>query len=223
MKLTRTYIFVFLAMAGLMMISGNASGQIIKGMVIAGGSLTQVEGDEIKGWSQFGFIGGLGAIVPFAGDNWGINLETLFSQKGSFQRKQYDADSLTGEYRLRLNYVEIPLYITYTDKDVVSFGLGGYYGRLVGAREEEHSGYQDPYTDTVKFNNGDFGFLIDARVRIWKHLHVNVRYSQSLTAIRERIFYPQGSDPFARNQFNQVLSLRFVYIFNEGKKGKDAR
>ena len=222
MKLTRTYVFVFLAMAGLLMISGKASGQIIKGMVIAGGSLTQVEGDEIKGWSQFGFTGGLGAIVPFAGDNWGVNLEILFSQKGSYQKKQIDSDSKTFEYRLRLNYLEIPLYITYTDKDVVSFGLGGYYGRLVGSREEEHSGNQAPYTDTVPFNDGDIGFLIDARVRIWKHLHVNVRYSQSLVSIRERVYYPPNSDAFARDQFNQVLSLRFIYIFNEGQKGNNA-
>ena len=194
-----------------------AHGQIIKGTVIAGGSLTQVEGDEIKGWSQFGFSGGLGAIVPFAG-HWGFNLETLFSQKGSFQKKQFDSDSLTNEYRLRLNYFEVPVYLTYTDKDVVTFGLGGYWSRLVSARENEHSGNQDPYIDTVKFNNSDMGFLVDIKVRIWKHLHINVRYSQSLMAIRERIFYPQGSTAFLRKQFNQVLSLRFVYIFNEGKR-----
>ena len=222
MKLTRTYVFIFLAIAGLLMISGKASGQIIKGMVIAGGNLSQVEGDEIKGWSQFGFTGGLGAIVPFAGDKWGANLEILFSQKGSFQKQQVDSDSKTFEYRLRLNYLEIPLYITYTDKDVVSFGLGGYYGRLVGSREEEHSGNQAPYSDTVAFNDGDIGFLVDARVRIWKHLHVNVRYSQSLTSIRERVYYPPTSDAFARDQFNQVITLRFVYIFNEGQKGKNA-
>ena len=196
----------------------SVSAQIIKGTVIAGGNLSQVEGDEIKGWSQLGFTGGLGAIVPFAGGNWGINLETLFSQKGSFQKKQFESDSLTNEYRLRLNYFEIPLYVTYTDKEVVSFGLGGYWARLVSAKEQEHSGSQEPYIDTVPFNNYDVGFLIDAKVRIWKHLHVNVRYSQSLTYIRERVFYPQGSAPFTRKQYNQVISLRFVYIFNEGRR-----
>jgi len=188
-------------------------------MVIAGGSLTQVEGDEIKGWSQFGFTGGLGAIIPFGKDKWGVNIETLFSQKGSFQKKQFDSDSLTNGYRLRLNYFEVPLYLTYTDKDIVSFGLGGYWGRLVSAREQEHSGYQDPYIDTVKFNDNDFGFLVDAKVRIWRHFHVNVRYSQSLSPIRERVFFPNSSSEFSRKQFNQALTLRFVYIFNEGKKG----
>jgi hypothetical protein len=195
-----------------------AAGQIIKGTVIAGGSLTQVEGDEIKGWSQFGFTGGLGAIVPFAGGNWGANIETLFSQKGSFQKKQFDSDSLTAEYRLRLNYFEIPVYISYTDKDVISFGLGGYWARLVSAREVEQSGNRDPYIDEVKFDDNDIGFLVDARVRIWKHLHINVRYTQSLFPIRERIFDPQATSKFKRKQFNQVISLRFVYIFNEGRR-----
>jgi hypothetical protein len=68
-----------------------ASGQIIKGTVIAGGNLTQVEGDETKGWRQFGFNGGLGAIIPFGKDQkWGFNIEALFSQKGSYQRAQFD-------------------------------------------------------------------------------------------------------------------------------------
>ncbi len=211
---TLLLLFVFL-------IHSTASGQNIKGTVIVGGNLTQVEGDEIKGWSQFGFTGGLGAIVPFAGGKWGVNIETLFSQKGSYQKQQFEPDSVTksSEYRLRLNYFEVPLFITFTDKDVVSFGLGGYYGRLVSAREEEHSGYVEPYIDTVKFNNSDAGFLLDIKVRIWKHLHINVRYTQSLMSIRERIFYPPPpSEPFSRNQFNQALILRFVYVFNEGQR-----
>jgi len=193
----------------------TAHGQIIKGTVIAGGSLTQVEGDRIKGWSQFGFTGGAGAIVPFGKNkNWGANLETVFSQKGSFQKKQFDSDSLTNEYRLRLNYFEIPVYITYTDKDVLTFGLGGYWARLTSAREQEHSGNQDPYIDSVAFNDNDWGFLADVKIRIWKHLHVNVRYSQSLMSIRERYFNAQD----IRKQKNQVISLRFVYIFNEGQR-----
>ena len=198
-------------------LSGNLFGQRIKGTVIVGGGLTQVEGDEIKGWSQFGFNGGLGAIVPFA-KHWGINIETLFSQKGSFQKVRYPSDSLTDEYRLRLNYFEVPLYITYTDKDVMTFGLGGYFARLVSAREEEHSGKQDPYIDKVPFNDNDFGFLVDFKVRIWKSLHVNVRYTQSLISIRERVYYHENGEPYANNQFNQVINLRFVYIFNESRQ-----
>ncbi len=194
-----------------------AHGQIIKGTVIAGGSLTQVEGDRLKGWSQFGLTCGAGAIVLFGKNkNWGANLETVFSPKGSFQKKQYEYDSLRGtdEYRLRLNYFEVPVYITYTDKDVLTFGLGGYWARLVSAYEHEHSGYQKPYMDSVAFNKNDWGFLVDVKVRIWKHLHINVRYSQSLMSIRERYF---DADDI-RKQKNQVISLRFVYIFNEGKR-----
>jgi hypothetical protein len=188
-------------------------------MVIAGGNLTQVEGDEVKGWSQFGFNGGVGAIIPFG--KWGVNIETLFSQKGSFQKTQYPADSLyTYEYRLRLNYFEVPLYVTFTDKDVMTFGAGGYFGRLVNVREEEHSGKQEPYIDSVAFNKNDFGFLVDFRFRIWNHLHLNVRYSQSLISIRERYYEPLNtySQPFTRQQYNQTISLRFIYIFNEARQ-----
>jgi len=201
-----------------MFMSGDLFSQRIKGTVIIGGNLTQVEGDEIKGWSQFGFNGGLGAIVPFS-KKWGLNIETLFSQKGSFQKTQFSGDTLTNEYRLRLNYFEVPVYVTFTDKEIMSFGAGGYFGRLVSAKEEEHSGNVDPYIETVPFNENDFGFLVDFRVRVWQALHLNVRYSQSLTSIRERVYYPYtGGDPFARDQYNQVISLRAVYIFNEANR-----
>lgn len=208
-----------MAVLAVFFLVSEASAQRIKGMAIAGGSLTQVEGDEIKGWSQFGFTGGLGATIPFGkNNNWGFNLETLFSQKGSFQRPQYEGDSLTGEYRLRLNYFEVPVYMTFTDKDIMTFGLGGYYGRLVSFREQEHSGRQKPYSDTASFNENDLGFLVDFRIRIWNHFHLNVRYSQSLTSMRNRIFYPQAGSAFKRKQYNQALILRFVYVFNEGQR-----
>lgn len=207
-----TLILIFALMA-----HTSVFGQRIKGMVIAGGNLTQVEGDEIKGWNQLGFTGGLGAIFPIK--KWGINIETLYSQKGSFQKKQFD-DVRTGEYRLRLNYLEIPLYATFTDKDVVSFGAGGYYAGLLSAREEIHSGNVAPYTDTVAFNNYDIGFLIDIRFRVWKPLHINLRYSQSITSIRERYYVPLAPyEPFTRKEYNQVISLRIIYMFNEGEKG----
>lgn len=199
------------------LLTTTVSGQIFKGTVIAGGNLTQVEGDKLKGWNQFGFTGGVGVIMPIGKEQkWGINLETLFTQKGSFQKQQFESDSLTDEYRLRLNYFEVPLYVTFTDKDVLTFGLGGYYARLASAREEEHSGMQEPYMDSVPFNDSDWGFLIDVRVRIWQHLHVGVRYSQSLMSIRERTFSADDT----RKQKNQVIAVRFLFIFNEGKREK---
>lgn len=198
--------------------STSLSAQIIKGTVIAGGNLTQVEGDETKGWRQFGFTGGLGAIIPFGEkQTWGFNIEALFSQKGSYQKAAFD-DSITNEYRLRLNYFEVPLYFTYTDKDIVSVGLGGYMARLVSYKEYDNRGNNYPYEAYPEFHDMDFGFLIDAKVRIWQHLHFNVRYSQTLGFIRTMTFYPSQGDPIVRKQLNQVISFRFVYIFNEGSR-----
>ncbi|MEN8224381.1 MAG: outer membrane beta-barrel protein [Bacteroidota bacterium] len=219
MKLKRTIIYVIISLITGFVLTSEVYSQRIKGTIIAGGSLTQVEGDELKGWSQFGFTGGVGAIVPF-GDKWGVNLETTFSQKGSFQKQQF-SDSLTDEYRLRLNYLEVPLYVSYTDKDVMSFGLGGYWGRLLNAREEEHSGNQTPYIDSVQFNTDDIGFLVDFRVRVWQRLHLNIRYSQTVfNNIRERYYVPSdpNQQPFTRKQYNQVISIRAVYIFNEARR-----
>lgn len=215
MRKTLIYSIVF----ALFILCGvSSSGQVIKGTVIAGGNLTQVEGDETKGWRQFGFNAGLGAILPFGKNkNWGFNLEALFSQKGAYQGAAFDDSVNTNEYRLRLNYFEVPLYFTYTDKDIVSVGLGGYFARLVSYREIDRRGMDYPYSEYPEFRDNDMGFLIDARVRIWKHLHINVRYSQTIGFIRNMVFYPPYGDAFERKQLNQSIGIRFIYIFNEGK------
>jgi len=210
--------YSFLAFLAVFFLVSESRAQRIKGMAIAGGSLTQIEGDETKGWRQFGFTGGLGAIVPFGKNmNWGFNLEALFSQKGAFQKGVFE-DSITNEYRLRLNYFEVPVYFSYTDKSTISFGLGGYFARLVSFREYDNRGNNYPYPEYPSFHDMDYGFLVDAKVRIWQHLHLNVRYSQTIGFIRKMTFYPATGSAFSRKQLNQVIALRFIYIFNEGER-----
>ena len=70
-------------------------------------------------------------------------MEVTYNQKGARQGQQY-YDSLnsgqvvTGEYKLRLNYVEVPVLIQYTDKKFITVGAGFSWGRLVGVQEWEH-------------------------------------------------------------------------------------
>ena len=110
--------------------------QIIKGELILGGNISQVDGDECYHYRKLGAHAGAGALIPIT--NWmDVGLEVLFNQKGA-----YKGDSInqhlglySGTYKLNLNYAEIPVMIYLTDKDRYSLGVGVSYGRIVGLHE----------------------------------------------------------------------------------------
>ena len=110
--------------------------QIVKGEVILGGNITQVDGDECYRFRKFGAHAGAGALIPIT--KWmDVGLEVLFSQKGAYKRDSINQHLglYTGKYKLNLNYAEIPVMIYFTDKDRYSLGVGVCYGRVVGLQE----------------------------------------------------------------------------------------
>ncbi|HOW26190.1 MAG TPA: porin family protein [Bacteroidales bacterium] len=197
-----------------------ADAQVIKGAVIAGFNLSQVDGDEVYGFKKFGANVGVSAIVPFS-DHWEVSIETLFSQKGSHQKPQRE-DSLTGEYLLKLNYLDIPVMVHFNDKDIVTFGLGFSYGRLTNVEEYEHGQRIETTTIEGPYSRSDINGIADIRFRIWQRLKFNIRYAYSLKKIRTREFTPPYVDPWTRDQYNNFWSFRMIYVINE-KQSERAR
>ncbi len=211
----RLAIFTFL----FVLLSVTIYGQRFKGAVMGGMNISQVDGDEVIGFKKVGGHIGAAAILPIK--KWDITLEAVFNQKGAKEKQQYQ-DTInnfiyTGEYSLRLNYVEVPLLAHYTDKERYTVGLGFSYGRLVSFSEMEHGGGIPPYSDTVAFNKNDYNILVDLQVRVWRQLKFNVRYAYSMVPIRERTYQDIfGADPpWTRKQYNNMLTFRIVYVFNE--------
>ncbi len=64
----------------------------------------------------------------------------------------------------------------------------------------------------------DFNICASLRVRIWEGIHAELRYQYSLRPLRYRMFYEDADLTLAnqiRTQFNNSITLRVVYIFNE--------
>jgi hypothetical protein len=71
----------------------------------------------------------------------------------------------------------------------------------------------------------DFGICADLRVRIWEGIHAELRYQYSIVPIRTRLFYKDQNETLLKDddknvpplqlQYNNSLTLRVVYIFNE--------
>ena len=186
-----------------------------------GFNLTQVEGDEVAGFKKPGINLGVGALIPF-GKNWDLSFEVTYNQKGAREGDQYrdtiDGQPITGAYKVRLNYAEIPVLIHYTDKDLLTIGAGFSYGRLVGVKEWEHGRLVETTTvNSNTYEKSDFNYIIDVRIKLKGPLKLSARYQNSMKKIRTREFNNITGATWTRDQYNKVLTFRLIYVFNESK------
>ena len=68
------------------------------------------------------------------------------------------------------------------------------------------------------YRRHDFNICASMRIRIWEGLHAELRYQYSLRPLRYRMFYEDAELTIAnqiRSQYNNSITLRVVYIFNE--------
>ncbi|NTW32829.1 MAG: PorT family protein [Bacteroidetes bacterium] len=186
--------------------------QNIKGGVALGFNASQVDGDEVFGYHKYGLNVGPLAIIP-VGKYFSFSLETLYNQKGSYQRPQRD-DSLSGEYKLILNYVDVPVLFRYTDKDVFTFGTGFSWGKLVDFREWEHGRRVIWNTPYGPYKTSDVNVLIDAQFKLLTGLSFDFRYAYSVAKLRTRTFLTGE----VRKQFNNIITFRLVYVFKDKPK-----
>jgi hypothetical protein len=185
----------------------------IKGLVMVGLNLTQVDGDEVYGYYKAGLNAGVGASLPL-GKGFAFNVETIFNQKGAYKKYTIAGDSSgLPYYHLKLDYVEIPVTFSYEDKHIWTLGLGFSYGRRVSYREIERGIPQDSGS---RYGKNDFCILVDLQFRVWKHLKFDMRYQYSMAKIRTRNFGPTLSgDTWTRDQYNNMLTFRALYVLNE--------
>lgn len=88
-------------------------------------------------------------------------------------------------------------------------------------------GIADVVSNSANYRAHDFNICADLRVRIWQGFHAEVRYQYSLRPIRTRMFYRDAAltqPNQIRQQYNNTITLRVVYLFNErrSKANKEA-
>lgn len=208
-------------------LTNTAKAQIFLGEAFVGLNTCQVDGDQIMGYFKEGINVGVGVIAPVWEKNkfsMELSLEVLYNQKGARQgRKFFDhaidpntGIEITGEYDLSMSYGEVPLMVYFSDKHVVSAGVGVSYARLMGLKEYEH-GVRTPVTATSgEYEQNEFNILADVKIRVYKRWKAGFRYSYSLNPIRTREYYnKEGVSLGTFNQYNNMFTLRLTYVFNE--------
>ena len=194
----------------------TADAQRFLGALAFGGNLTQVDGDEVYGYKKIGLNAGVSSLLPIH-EKWFISLEVAFSQKGAYQKypREYDPSKQLPFYNLRLDYLEIPMMIHFEDKHFVMIGTGFSLNRLVGVKEIEWGILTSTGPRNGIYTINDINWMVDIRFRIYKSLRLNFRYTYSVSKIRTRTYTDYTGYSWTRDQFNNVLTMRLIYTFNE--------
>ena len=199
--------------------SGCLQAQRIHGFVSSGLTLSQVEGDELKGFRKWGYTGGVGAISSLDRNaSWALSVEALFSQRGS-----YNASGDPYSVDLPLNYVDVPLLVHFRDPwGGILVGLGLCYSRLV---QQPHSrglynpNYFMPDTTDMSFLRDDLTILADLRFAVWRSLWFNIRWQYSIIAVKRDWGFTEykgdGSTVkhWTNDCYNNSLAFRLLWVF----------
>lgn len=185
--------------------------QKFNGGILAGGLVSQVDGDTYEGYHKFGFLAG-GFVTLQVSPHSAFQLEMEYIQKGS--RVQADSATLSGTTRItRLHYLEIPLLYQYTFLKRVQAEIGPAADILLGSYEEIN-GLEVPYI-TVPYRTVTLSGIVGLSCYITGHLKAGLRFNYSLLSIRTDVVAGARKILFETGQYNNVLSLSLSWDFRQ--------
>lgn len=187
-------------------------------LLTAGVSPAQVHGDPYNGYNKLGAMGGLGIETVFS-EKSSVNLSFLFIQKGAQKNPKPDKGDYSAYY-LNLNYLEVPLLYTYTQKKIlIDIGISAAY--LINYYEADQNMV---YTGVYPFQKFDYSVKIGLGYNINPKWFVNFRTSNSFITTRpnrtkQAIYYNNIlARTFNKGYYNNILEFTLGYRIKTTKK-----
>jgi len=167
-----------------------------KAAAVGGFTAAQLGGDSISGYEKLGFT--LGAKLGYPlNERLELNFELLYSQRGSRKNLGF---SNSGDNVTFLNYLEIPVYVTFNDWKIEKEGyykvgiFGGLsYGYLISATSTNPllSGREN------EFNQNDISARVGVYYAFTKTLTLRTYYTDSFVKLVEgNLFNTESLDSF---------------------------
>jgi len=181
----------FFTSALFLLFSINAIAQTFKGNLIGGISSSQASGDGTEGFVQFGFYAGIGAEATIS-EVWSLHGNLMFNQKGA---RVYKSKNSVNTYRLRVNYVELPVLLDYKYQKF-SGQLGPYLGVKINQKERTQFGVIE---NPRPFELFDVGIQAQISYQLKERFKLSLAFQNSILPVR-----PHAS-PFAYPPSNFVL------------------
>ncbi len=184
-----------------------------------GCNFAQIDGDSYNGYNKLGFDGGGGVQIRFH-KFFSASVELNYTQWGAKYSIISNANDTLGQrYRVKLDYIQIPLSINVMDKEIIEFSAGVNVSFLVRYNERNEIG-QD-ITDTVQPQPRKFDLDAFAALHfiIKQQFGIGLKFSYSMLPFRGVEDEYKKYTKIA-GEYNNVLTVRFVYILSAWKKKK---
>lgn len=150
---------------------------------VAGGvNTTQISGDDLSGFHQFGIAGGL-FVSRGISEDMDLELQMLYSQKGSRKTPNPEEGDFTS-YNLRVNYIDMPILLRYRLEGFEFFG-GPLVGARVGSVTEEDQNGSIPDAGRPAFKPYDIGVHLGLDYRLTEAFTMDLRFSNSFLPARD--------------------------------------
>lgn len=145
--------------------------------IIGGVTSSQISGDGIYGFAQFGILAGADVSYKF-NEDWSATLGLQFNQKGA---RNYHSESVYSAYRLRVNYIEVPLILNYQlNKFQINGGI--YLGAKINQKERNSFGPVDPLRE---FKPLDLGIQLGVNYELKENWVLELRFQNSVLPARK--------------------------------------
>jgi hypothetical protein len=169
---------IILIYLGFFLFCVKSEGQQFKGSIVSGLTLAQIDGDLLSGFNQLGLRGGL-HLDSRINDRWSLAMEMAFSQSGS--RRQLTDSPGAILYKIRLNQVEVPLMVQFTEWKF-KVGSGLVYQRLFNYAIKDIAG--SDVTKFYSFRNNHLSFLAACTVQFNERWGMVLSWSKSINALQ---------------------------------------
>jgi len=178
--------------------------------LLLGFNASQISGDQLGGYHKLGLFTGVSANYPI-GKKTTLGMAILFTQKGSRERLSINANSGFSNYKLDLNYIEVPFMIntSFAEKYMVEGGLS--LGTLINAKERDITGSTN---DPRQFKPLELALQIGASRKLTDQLTATLRSTNSILPVRlQNITTNVYKNWWNRGQYTSVLSIFLTYSF----------
>lgn len=191
----------------LFLIAGSCAlgAQTFRASLLAGGNFSQIDGDELFGYHQFGINAGI-RVVAVLNDRLRVGPEILFSQQGA--RRNVNSRNISPFDRIDLTTLEIPLMVYFKDWRLTA-EAGLSYQNLFDYTVISSAG--EDITDATPLNTDLLAIKAGVTFFLTERLGLNMRFSRHLTDI--------DPDNTLNTSFKgKSISVRAVYTLGRGEE-----
>ena len=190
----------------------GVSAQSFNGGLLAGATISQVDGDSYFGYHQLGWTAGAFVNLPVS-EHFAAQMELRYTLLGARSSVKEVTEYYYNKYDLRLHYAEIPLMLRYDfghftvngrPLDFISLEAGVSLDFRLKATEDVDGDYQ---VTTNRWNFFSMTANAGAHFALTDHFGIGVRWMYSVVPIR----YTGNPGWFYNQYYNKVLQATLTY------------